>query len=283
MRQQYLNRSTGGELLLIQNEPVFDQFYYGRDHQKKYYTFTWNRGPAQHVTIDEVSYNFPQNCILPLMIHQSFRFETPDTIVAWQFNREFYCIVDHDKEVGCVGFLFYGNAQLPFLRLNEEEQRKFENLRGVFEEEFEVDDVIKGDMLQMLVKRLIIKATRLAKEQYLDHKIDTNNKLDVIRQFNLLVEMHFRTQHQVQFYAAEMNKSPKTLSNLFLLYNHKSPSEVILDRLILEAKRLFYYTDKSSKEIGFELGFKDAGHFSRFFKNSTGLSPSGFKQDFKIV
>ncbi len=278
MRQHYFNKHTGGELHLICEEAIFDRLYYTRDHTHKYYTFIWNRGPDQQIVIDEVACLFPANNLLPLMIDQSFRLADPYTVVAWQFNREFYCIVDHDKEVGCVGFLFYGNAQIPFLQLNSDEQRKFENLLGVFHEEFEVDDIIKGDMLQMLVKRLIIKATRLAKEQYLNEDMQVaTGKLDIIRQFNLMVEYHYRKEHQVQFYAAQMNKSPKTLSNLFALYNHKSPLEVIQSRLILEAKRLFYYTDKSSKQVAFELGFEDPSQFSRFFKNCTGKSPSEFK------
>ncbi len=283
MRQQFLNKSTGGELLLIQEDENFDRFYYGRDHQKLYYTFCWNTGPAQEILIDKVPYFFPANTLLPLMIHQSFRFENAKEIVAWQFNREFYCIVDHDKEVGCVGFLFYGNAEIPFLLLDEDEQKKFENLLGVFKEELEVNDLIQGDMLQMLVKRLIIKATRLAKQQYLQHSLETGTKFDIIRNFNLLVELHYRKQHSVQFYAAEMNKSPKTISNLFAIYNHKSPLEVIQDRIVMEAKRLFYYTDKSAKEVGYELGFDDPGHFSRFFKNGTGMSPSEFKKDCKVI
>lgn len=283
MQQQFLNKSTGGELLLVQDEVNFDRFYYGRDHQKLFYTFTWNKGKDQEILIDEVPHIFPSNTLLPLMIHQSFRFENAKDIVAWQFNREFYCIVDHDKEVGCVGFLFYGNAKIPFIKLDGEEQVKFENLLGVFKEEMEVNDLIQNDMLQMLVKRLIIKATRLAKEQYLDQDLEANSKLYTIRSFNLLVERHYRKEHSVQFYAAEMNKSPKTISNLFAIYNHKSPLEVIQNRLIMEAKRLFYYTDKSAKEIGYELGFEDPSHFSRFFKNATGFSPSEFKKDFKIV
>ena len=46
----------------------------------------------------------------------------------------------------------------------------------------------------------------------------------------------------------------------------------------LEARRLFYYTDKSAKEVYTELGFEDAAHFSRFFKKHTNLSPSEFKK-----
>lgn len=82
----------------------------------------------------------------------------------------------------------------------------------------------------------------------------------------------------MQFYASRLNKSPKTLSNLFALYHHQTPLQVIQDRLVLEAKRLFYYTDKSAKEIAQELGFDDAAHFSRFFKNQLQVSPSEFKK-----
>ena len=120
--------------------------------------------------------------------------------------------------------------------------------------------------------------TRLAKLQFLDTQNITDKKLDVIRKFNLLVEKHYKEERQVKYYASLINRYPKTLSNLFLLYNHKSPMQVIHERIIIEAKRLFNYTDKSVKEISFLLGFKDEGHFSRFFKNETGVSPSFFKK-----
>jgi AraC-like DNA-binding protein len=75
-----------------------------------------------------------------------------------------------------------------------------------------------------------------------------------------------------------LNKSPKTLSNLFALYNHKSPLLVIQERIVLEAKRLLFYTEKSSKEIAYYLGFEDANNFSKFFKKHTTISPTDFKK-----
>jgi AraC-like DNA-binding protein len=102
-------------------------------------------------------------------------------------------------------------------------------------------------------------------------------EFDLVRRFNLLVENHYRQFHQVQDYANLLNKSPKTLSNLFAQYNHKTPLQVIKDRIVIEAKRLLHYTDKSAKEIAFELGFDDPANFSRFFKQQTGLPPSDFK------
>ena len=165
-----------------------------------------------------------------------------------------------------------------FLELNETETRKISLLLEVFKDEFESADNIQGDTLRVLLVRLIITITRLAKLQYLETETVEDNKLDVIRRFNLLVENHFRTEHEVQFYAGELNKSPKTLSNYFAIHGHKTPLQIIQERITLEVKRLFYYTDKTSKEIVDELGFDDPALFSRFFKNQTNQNPTDCKK-----
>src|SRR4051812_14646384 len=79
-------------------------------------TIVYNKGNDQPIVIDEVEYIFPANAILPLVANQHFRCHAPETLVAWQFNREFYCIADHDAEVGCVGFLFYGIVHPLFIQ-----------------------------------------------------------------------------------------------------------------------------------------------------------------------
>jgi AraC family transcriptional activator of pobA len=84
-------------------------------------------------------------------------------------------------------------------------------------------------------------------------------------------------------YAGLLNRSPKTLANLLAQYNHRSPSQIIQNRIINEAKRLFYYTDRSAKEIAYELGFVEPAHFSRFFKNAANQSSSDFKKNHLLV
>lgn len=276
MRFFFKDPNTGGELVLLEKENTFDRRFFTRDQHNKYLTIAWNTGTEQKVVIDEVAYQFPPNTILPLVINQSFRFERPEDIIAWQFNRDFYCIIDHDKEVSCIGFIFSSGAM--FIGLDEKELHKMQVLLEIFKDELEDADEIQATMLRALLVRLIVKVTRLGKRQHVDQTKLNSSKLDIIRHFNLLVEDHYKKQHQVQFYAQQLNKSPKTLSNLFALYNHQSPLQVIQERLILEAKRLFHYTDKSAKEIAQDLGFEDAAHFSRFFKNHMNVSPSDFRK-----
>jgi AraC family transcriptional activator of pobA len=278
MTHQFNHHQTQALFKLVYDEINFDRAFYGKDRKDKLLTISWNRGKDQRVNIDNVVYTFPANTILCLMVNETFHFEAPSTIVAWQFNREFYCIVNHDKEVSCVGFLFYGSSQKMFVSLNEHHQNKIELLLPVFEEEFETSDHIQGEMMQVLLKRLIIIVTRLAREQYITEKELIGDKLDLVRKYNFLVETHYRKQHQVKFYAEQLYKSPKTLSNVFALYNHKSPLLVIQERVLLEAKRLLFYTEKASKEIAYELGFEDANHFGKFFKKHTGQTPTDFKK-----
>jgi AraC family transcriptional activator of pobA len=277
MKLHYTDPISEGELHLTLHEAGFDRQFFQRDRKDKFLTISWNNGPAQNVTIDGINYSFPAKNILPLMVNQTFMFEKPEQIIAWQYNRNFYCVIDHDKEVSCVGFLFYGSADTMFIQLDEQQQKKMMLLLQVFIEEFEDRDLIQRDMLQMILKRLIIIITRLAKKQYLTEQALTDDKLDVLRKFNLMVENNYRKHHAVQFYADQLNRSPKTLANYFALYNHKSPLAVIQERIILEAKRLLMYTDKSAKEIAYELGYDDAAYFSNFFKKQTDSSPSEFR------
>ena len=282
MKLKLTDKTTGGDLLLLRGEEDLDRLFYSRDKNNKYFTIAWNQGDTQAVTIDGVVHDFTSHALLPLMFNQSFRFERAADIVAWQFNREFYCIMDHDAEVSCVGFLF-GLGDNLFINLDKPTQQRLQLLLDVFVEELNTTDNIQNDMLVMLLKRLIIVVTKLARSEYIPPQKVQDEKFHLIRKFNLLVEAGYRTEHSVSYYAEQLNKSPKTLSNLFALYSSKTPLQVIQERILIEARRLLYYTDQSIKQITFELGFEDAAYFSNFFKKHTSVSPLDFRNTRKTT
>ncbi len=246
--------------------------------------FLWNRNDEDiEIQVDDVAIVLKPNQLITLtyLQHVSYK-NTHLPLTSFLFNREFYCISDHDSEVSCNGILFFGTQDLPIITIPSSQERKFNTLYEVFEDEFSTPDKIQGDMLQMLLKRLIIITTRLAKEQLIVKKLD-NEQIDVVRKFNVLVDTHYKTKRKVSEYADLLFKSPKTLSNLFSIYNQKTPQQIILERVALEAKRLINFTDKQNQEIAYELGFNDPAHFSRFFKKMTNFSPSQYREMNQIL
>ncbi len=198
-------------------------------------------------------------------------------LIAFVFNREFYCIQHNDPEVSCMGLLFYGSSNAPIIDLNEKHQRSFNAMLVLFQEEFETKDHIQGEMLRTLLKRMLITSTRLIKQE--TNQADLSIKqVDLIRKFNILVEQHYKEKHQVADYAELLYKSPKTLSNFFKKHNVNSPLKIINERIAAEAKRLLLYSDKSAEEIAYELGYNEPSHFSKFFKKQTGSSPLAFRK-----
>ena len=276
MIRTYCQHTTGSTILMLANETDFGRTT-SSAYKEKYYTFAWNNGPAQKLTLDELTYDFPANSILPIMMNQRFRFEKARQIVALQFNRDFYCVVNHDAEVGCVGFLFYGVSASMFIIPDSESLRELELLLGNFEKEFDSNEWNKDAMLRTLLIRFIIILTRQARKQYFS-KGFAEDKFNLLRQYNLLVERHFRQEHRVQFYASMLSKSSKTISNIFSQFGDKTPQQIIHERIITEAKRMLYYSDKSMKEIAQYLGFDDPAHFSKFFKNQTGDNATEVKR-----
>jgi AraC family transcriptional regulator, transcriptional activator of pobA len=278
MKLQFENKATGGRLIMTVNDLQLKGEGMLNGQNEPINTLVINKSTqSQNVIIDEIAYTMPGHSVLPLVSNQHFIFEKPETLVAWQFNREFYCIVDHDAEVGCVGFLFFGIHHPMFIKLNADDLKSISIIEQLSLEDMQQKDRMQGEMLRTLLKRLIIKSTRMAKAQLNSCQQLTDERLDIIRKFNLLLEVHFKQQHEVNFYAKALNKSPKTLTNFFRLCNYPSPSSLIHQRIILEAKRYLNYTDKSGKEIAYKLGFESPAHFSRFFKLKTGNNLSEFR------
>lgn len=164
MRHEFYEPATGGHLLMTVGEPDFARYFF-RERDKKFNSLIWNRGKAQHVSINEMRFEVPENTFFALNVSHSFRFERSEDAVIWQFNKEFYCIITHDAAVSCSGLLFYGWREAEPILLDEKETRSLGLLVEVFKDEYENRDNIQGEMLRVLLKRLIIKLTRLVKSQ----------------------------------------------------------------------------------------------------------------------
>ncbi|KIX21524.1 hypothetical protein SY27_07425 [Flavobacterium sp. 316] len=238
----------------------------------------WNEFKDTKLIIDNVDYILKKDEVMFLTEFHKANISEINTLNVIKFNRNFYCLDNHDSEIGCKGVLFFGTSQVPTIFLNEENSAAISLLWKVFINELKATDELQGEMLQMLLKRFLILCTRIYKEQKKINLVG-ETKMDIIRNFSFLVEVHYKSKHTVAEYAELMNKSAKSLTNLFSSHINKTPLQIIQSRIILEAKRMLLNTEMPIKEITFELGFEDMPSFSRFFKNKIGVSPRGYREE----
>ncbi|TAH20798.1 MAG: helix-turn-helix domain-containing protein [Cytophagales bacterium] len=104
-----------------------------------------------------------------------------------------------------------------------------------------------------------------------------NREKKIYKDFLVLLEQNYKQYRNTAFYAQEIQIGEKTLCNSLLRVIGKSTNQIILDRVILEAKRYLSHSNKSIKEISFELGFSDSHYFSRLFKEKTSFTPKDFR------
>ncbi|MCS5490895.1 helix-turn-helix domain-containing protein [Algoriphagus limi] len=237
----------------------------------------WFLEDDNQLIIDNIDYTFNSNDLVFLTEFHKIGVKKFTKAKLLRWNKYFYCIINHDSEVGCKGILFYGAVGLPSIHLSQQNLDVFSTVWKMLEQEMVSKDSLQEEMLQMMLKRILILCTRIYKEQNDSWKTNTRN-IDIIREYHFLVEQHFKEKHSVAEYADLLHKSPKSLSNLFKKLGSKTPLQFIKDRKMLEARRLLTYTDMTVSEIGYEIGFSDIQSFSRFFKNEEGMSPIDFRK-----
>jgi AraC-like DNA-binding protein len=251
------------------------------DARESELTLLWFMTDGNKLRIDSTEYTFNKYDIVCLTHFHKVEVLHLDELKLLRWNKTFYCVLNHDSEVGCKGALFYGAAALPVMNPSKQEVQTLSAVWKMLEHEMYSQDSLQQEMLQMMLKRILILSARIYKTQENYYSIDHGN-VDIIREYNFMVEQHFKEKHTVADYASMLNKSPKTLSNLFKKIGSKSPLQYIHERKILEARRLLSYTDKHVSEISDDLGFIEVQAFSRFFKKHEAVSPLEYKKNTRM-
>lgn len=245
---------------------------------KSLYKFIWVQAGSLDIEIDHVIIHLEKDEIISLTpLHHIEIKKVEGEYLTFLFNSNFYCIYGHDNEVSCNGLLFNGSSNIARLKLSPVQAENLHDIIRIFMGECSIQDNLQEEMLRIILKRFIITCTRIAREKF-EVNLEKEKSFDIIRQYYVLVDNHFKEKKQVQDYADLLFRSPKTLSNLFSSYGIPSPLRIIHERIEAEAKRLLLYTDKSAKEISEILGFEELAAFSRFFKKMTNESISDYRK-----
>ncbi|WP_449440576.1 helix-turn-helix domain-containing protein [Pedobacter steynii] len=192
-----------------------------------------------------------------------------------QFHGDFYCIEFHRTEVRCNGLLFNNIYVDPIVALSDKEAKVFSKLVDDLREELShptLSDIVPRAYLQLfLAKSSSIKMNA-------PFNINADRERDeLMEQFSQLLDQHYLTLRKPSDYADLLSMSRDNFTRRCTRYFRKSPSQLIQEKLILEAKKQLHLTRQTIKEIAYNLQFQDEFYFSRVFKKFTKVSPQAFR------
>jgi YesN/AraC family two-component response regulator len=257
-----------------------DGSYFDHIQRNNYYSLIWITEGNGKVKADFAEYDFDKNSLFAFSPYQPFMFSANSMKgTALHFHPDFFCIHKHQTEVACNGVLFNNIYQPPYTSINGVAALSLSVLIEQMKSEMKNTALAQYEILVSYLKIFLITSSRLKTEQQpasLELVSDLKEPF-VLQNLKDAIEKDFKKKHSASDYAEALNISSKALAKITKNYFNKTITELISERIVIEAKRELYLTKKTIKEIAFELGYEDEHYFSRFFKTNADVSPQLYR------
>ena len=259
-----------------------DSSYFDHLQRNNYYSLIWIIRGEGKVKADFSEYLFEPGTLFSFSPYQPFMLFADGDIqgIALQFHPDFFCIHKHQHEVACNGVLFNNIYDPPFVKVDETSANKFNMLLEQVKAEMQNPALAQYELLISYLKIFLITASRLKTDQQPEAAKSVTNAEGpfILQKLKDYIELHYKTLHTPGDYADMLNISPKALAKITKAHFNKTLTNLIAERIIIEAKRELYLTNKTVKEIAYELGYNDESYFSRFFKTNADISPQLYRE-----
>ncbi len=251
-------------------------------HRHDFYTVLVVKKAKGVHNIDFNTYDLANNqlyFIAPGQVHQLVEDKIPVGF-SLVFSAQF--LVQNGIELSFIDNLnlFEDYGQSPPLVPNKIQFNKIENYCSEMHKLQNGSANMKELSIGAYLKLLLIDCNNICDINPIEINLD-NSGNHIIRSFKKLVNQKYQEEHSTQFYANELHITSDHLNRVFKSKIGKTAKEYIQSKIITEAKRLLYFSNLTTKEIGYTLGFKEPGNFSAFFKKCTNSSPLMFRKAFK--
>ncbi len=245
-----------------------------------HFSIVWIQEGSGTFWIDATSYHYQPGSMLFLNPYQAFCLLGDEAAggVTVQFHANFLCIETYHEAIGCNGVLFNDVYGVPFVDLDAEHEQFFAEMVANLRKEIQLSGLAHSELLLSYMKIFLVRATRLKLQQQQIEQTSKGKKPALVDELQQLIEKYYRTKHSPGEYADLLHITTKAMAKLVKTHLRKTLTELIRERILKHAKWELLHTLKQVKQIATELGFDDELYFSRLFKQSTGLSPTAYRE-----
>ncbi len=194
------------------------------------------------------------------------------------FSEEFFILRFQNMEIIPGYPLIAHLADGPVLKLDKSGYEKFHHIIEDINQELENNDTDTEEIIIAYLKLFFLKLRQNFSKLVKTTGNPQGSTKQIVYRFNQLVDQYHNQIHHVKEYAELLGDSPIRLNRAVKEVTGETASEIIIKRLILEAKRLLLYSELSNKEIAYKLNYEDPSYFSRIFRKKAGYSPSAFRE-----
>ncbi len=251
-------------------------------HRLKFYQILWfKKGTSKH-WVDFKNLDIAPNTLLFVNKNSVQYFDKngyPKGKVIL-FTDDFFCKTKTDTAYLKSSILFNDLFSTPKFKVENESlslQKIFNQILTEFEQP---KDNYQADILRNHLKNFLLHSERERKNKDFI-AIKKDNNLTVVMTFKELLENNFIQHKNVSFYCKQMHITAKKLNSATAKILDTSPKSIIINRILLEAKRLLVCTQKSTKDIAYSLDFEEATNFIKFFKKQLNTTPLAFRENVK--
>ena len=201
------------------------------------------------------------------------------------FHEDFVKGTELAHEIKKYGFFSYSANEA--LHLSPKEERQIESIvENIFIEYQNNQDAFSKDIIISQLNTLFKYANRFYERQFINRKELSNSLLE---QFNKQLSEYFDSGQletkgipSIEQIADQLSVSQRYLSDTLKKETGKTTTEHLQFFLIDEAKNILLNPNKSISEVAYELGFEYPPYFSRLFKKKEGLSPTQYREKYKM-
>jgi AraC family transcriptional activator of pobA len=155
------------------------------------------------------------------------------------------------------------------------------DLVGRMNHELSMCDNASWEIIRSLFKVFMIYLRRMSATNSDPLEANAKDKL-IAQRFFMLLQKHYVSKKLVADYADKLCITPNYLNAIVKRQTGFPASYHIQQCIIVEAKRHAIYSDLRMKEVAERLGFEDYAHFSKFFKNYSGMNFSKFRRSAEL-
>lgn len=258
----------------------------GRPHKHNFFELVFIEEGEGQQCINQQMFNYRKHNIflLPPLDCHSFRISSPTRFVFIRFTNQ---VFDRSRNGGMNFEQWFRNATYILVNYNklagdvirnaDDKEHLINNIRIVLHE-YRKDDKFSNCIIQTtLVTILNILARNIERAYLTDQQLQHDNRFHEVLNY---VQHHlFETELlKVPRLAQAFNVSPTYFGEYFRKHAGEPLQDYIIKSRLKVAEARLLYSDNSVKEIAYELGFTDASHFSRTFKNYHGYTIQEFKK-----